>query len=186
MVHYVYLTPYLWYIHCIMSATHGISIPLSITYQTPIRMVFWPPSFGLTDSYPWYIDPWYITSTIHGILNPYTLFFWLLYPWYIKHPIYSISNRISLVPRPHYPFYVYLLFHAILSPLPMVFRTPYPLYLGPHSHDMSVPYQWYIEPPLNGILNPSTTHGILIPYQSYTESHINGLLNPLHIVYLLP
>ena len=70
--------------------------------------------------------------------------------------------------------------------------TPYPWYFYPLPMVYWTLYQWIIEPPVHGILNPlplvfdPVTHGILTPYTCYIEPSTHGILTSQSMVYWIP
>ena len=70
--------------------------------------------------------------------------------------------------------------------------TPYAWYFYPLPIIYWTLYQWIIEPPVHGILNPlplvfdPVTHGILTPYTCYIEPSTHGILTSQSMVYWIP
>lgn len=158
----VYEAPYPWHIK---PPTHIILTPLHMVYQSlypwyvyPLRTKRWPLTYGILNSFSWYIE-----STIHGISNPLPMVFWPShYPWNIESLIHgtffnplSVAfrnlghsilspyqwniNPLSIIYKTPYPWYIEQLTHSNLTPLHMVYQTLY-------SWCFDSQYPWYIEP----------------------------------------
>jgi hypothetical protein len=73
-------------------------------YIEPLPMVFWPPTYVISNPLPmvfWSLYPWYFEPHIHGISKLLSMVFWT--------PTHGISNPLSMSYR--------ILTHGILTPV---------------------------------------------------------------------